>query len=130
MLKQIARLRVGLVFILGMLLFSSCAFAMGNDDRGNNRGDNKGDNRGNDGKDNRSDNRGERHYYRDGKWYKHDSIGNEISVADIVIGAIAEALPPQHTIVVVQGNQYYYDNLHYYQQLPDGSYIVVEPPRR
>ncbi len=128
MLKHIVRLRVGLVLLLGILLFCSDAFAMGNDyrDRGNNRGNNRGDNRG----DNRNYNGGERHYYRDGRWYKHDQRGNEVSVADIVIGAIAEALPPQHQTVVIQNTQYYYDNSHYYRPIPQGGYVVVAPPRR
>ena len=126
MLKQIARLRAGLALLLGILLFCSSAFAMGN----NYRSDNRGDNRGYNSNDNRGDNRGERHYYRDGRWYKHDSRGNEVSVADLVIGALVESLPPQHTTVVVQNTPYYYDNRHYYRQSPDGVYVVVEPPRR
>ena len=94
-----------------------------------------GDNRAiNDRRDNRRDNRGnyngERHYYRDGSWYKRDQQGHEISVADIVIGAIAESLPPQHQTIVIQNTPYYYDNSHYYQRRPDNTYIVVEPPRR
>ena len=122
MLKQIVRLRVGLVLLLGIILFCSGAFAMGDTYGGHNRGDNKRDNRGN--------NSGERHYYRDGRWYKHDSSGRDVTVADIVIGAIAETLPPRHETVVVQNTQYYYDNSHYYQRRPDNTYIVVEPPRR
>ena len=113
MLKQMARLRVGLVLLLGSLLFCSGAFAMGDTYGGH-----------------REDNRGERHYYRDGRWYKHDARGNEVSVADIVVGAIAEALPPQHQTVIIQNTPYYYDNSHYYQRRPDNTYIVVAPPRR
>ena len=118
MLKQIVRLRVGLVLLLGSLLLCSGAFAMGNNYGGPNRGDN------------RNYNGGERHYYRDGRWYKHDDRGNEVSVADIVVGAIAEALPPQHETVVIQNTQYYHDGSHYYREAPGGGYIVVEPPRR
>ena len=113
MLKQIVRLRVGLVLLVGSLLFCSGAFAMGDTYGGH-----------------REDNRGERHYYRDGRWYKHDSRGNEVSVADIVVGAIAEALPPQHQTIVIQNTQYYHDGSHYYREAPGGGYIVVEPPRR
>ena len=119
MLKQIVRLRVGLVLLLGSLLLCSVAFANGND---YGRRDNR--------RDDRNYNGGERHYYRDGRWYKHDSRGNEVSVADIVIGAIAESLPPQHQTIVVQNTPYYYDNSHYYRQVPEGGYVVVEPPRR
>ena len=125
MLKQIARLRVGLVLLLGILLFCSSAFANG-DFRPINRGDDRRDNKG----DNRRDSREERHYYRDGRWYKHDSRGNEISVADLVVGALVESLPPRHTTVVVQNTSYYYDDSRYYQRLPDGSFVVVQPPRR
>ena len=122
MLKQIVRLRVALVILLGSLLFCSCAFANGNDYGRSDRRDHRGDDR--------RYNGGERHYYRDGRWYKHDNQGHEVSVADIVLGAIAEALPPQHQTVVIQNTPYYYDNSHYYQRRPDNTYIVVEPPRR
>ena len=122
MLTQIMRLRVVLVLLLGIILFCSGAFAMGDTYGGRNRRDNRGDYRG--------DDRGERHYYRDGRWYKHDSRGNEVSVADIVLGAIAESLPPQHQTVIIQNTPYYYDNSHYYQRRPDNTYVVVEPPRR
>ena len=121
MLKLIVRLKVVLVLLLGGLLFYSVVFAMGNT-YGGHREDNRGDNRNYRGE--------ERHYYRDGRWYKHDQQGHEISVADIVIGAIAEALPPQHQTVIIQNTPYYYDNSHYYQRRPDNTYIVVEPPRR
>ena len=125
MLKQIVRLRVVLVLLLGIILFCSGAFAMGDTYGGRHRGDNRRDNRG--------DNRGsmeERHYYRDGRWYRHDPSGHDVTVADIVIGAIAESIPPQHQTIVIQNTPYYYDNSHYYQRRPDNTYIVVQPPRR
>ena len=125
MLKHIARLRIGLVFLLGILLFCSGAFAMG-DRRDINRGNNGRYDRG----DNRGDNGGDRHYYRDGRWYKHDSSGNEVAVRDIYVGARVESLPPQHTTIVIQGEPYHYDNSHYYKELPDRSFVVVQPPRR
>ena len=118
MLKLIVRLKVVLVLLLGSLLLCSVAFANGND---YGRRDDR---------DHRGYNGEQRHYYRDGRWYRHDDRGNEISVADIVVGAIAEALPPQHQTVVIQNTPYYYDNSHYYQRRPDNTYIVVEPPRR
>ena len=126
MLKEIVRLRIGLVVVLGVLLVCSSAFANGNSYGGRDRRDNRGDN-GNHGS---NYGNGERHYYRDGRWYRHDQQGHEVSVADIVIGAIAEALPPQHQTIVIQNTPYYYDNSHYYQRRPDNTYIVVEPPRR
>jgi hypothetical protein len=123
MLKQIARLRVGLVLLLGILLFCSGAFAMADRsvlNRGNNRRDSQGDNR--------RDSREDRHYYRNGRWYKHDSRGNEIAVAILTIGALIESLPPRHTTVVVQGAPYYHDDSYYYRQHPNGGYVVVSPP--
>ncbi|MBF0494243.1 MAG: hypothetical protein HQL28_03830 [Candidatus Omnitrophica bacterium] len=72
----------------------------------------------------------ERHYYRDGKWYRHDTAGGEIYVSDIPVGAIAEVLPPEHTTIVIQDTPYYYDNVHYYKQLPGGGYVVVDAPSR
>ena len=121
MLKQIVRLRVGLVLLLGVILFCSGAFAMGDSYGGRDRRDGRGDYRGG--------NEG-RHYYRDGRWYRRDSGGHEVTVADIVLGAIAESIPPQHQTIVIQNTPYYYDNSHYYQRRPDNTYIVVQPPRR
>ena len=122
MLKKIGRLKVGLVLLMGALLFCSSAFAMAQDYGRDNRRDDRNDNR--------RDNRGERHYYRDGRWYKHASTGQDIVVAALAVGALVESLPPQHTTVVVQNNPYIYDNEHYFRQLPDGTFVVVEPPRR
>jgi hypothetical protein len=113
MLKQIARLRVGLVFILGILLFCSGAFAMG-DLRVTTS--------------TRRDNREDRHYYRNGRWYKHDSRGKEIIVYTLSIGALVDALPPRHTTVVVEGTPYYRDDNYYYRQEPNGGYVVVPRP--
>ena len=112
MLKQIARLKVVLVIFLGILLFCSSAFAMADRvviSRGGNRME-------------------ERHYYRDGRWYKHDARGNEIVVSVLAPGVFIEALPPQHTTVVIQGSSYYHDDNYYYRQEPRGGYIVVAPP--
>ena len=121
MLKQIVRVRVGLIVFFGILLSCSGVFAMGDTYGGHDRRDNRGDYRG--------DN-GERHYYRDGRWYKRDQGGHEVTVADIVLGAIAESIPPRTQTVVIQNTPYYYDNSHYYQRRPDNTYIVVEPLRR
>ena len=41
-----------------------------------------------------------------------------------------ESLPPRHTVVVVEDTTYYYDDTVYYRQLPDGVYVVVQPPVR
>lgn len=126
MLKQIAGLKVSLILLLSILFLCSDAFANGNNYGGPNRGDNRGYNRG----DNRNYSGGDRHYYRDGRWYRRDQSGHETTVADIVLGAIAESIPPQHQTIVIQNTPYYYDNSHYYQRRPDNTYVVVEPPRR
>jgi len=76
----------------------------------------------------REEYRADRHYYRDGHWYRHDARGHEVTVADLVIGAIAESLPPQHTTVVVQGDSYYHDGNHYYKPARSGGYVVVPAP--
>lgn len=75
-----------------------------------------------------ADNREERHYYRDGRWYQRDSLGHEIVVAALAIGAIIDALPPSHTTVVVEGAPYYHDDRYYYKQHPNGGYVVVPEP--
>jgi hypothetical protein len=78
----------------------------------------------------REDNRGYRHYYRDGRWYRRDPSGVDIVVSALVIGAFTESLPPRHTIVEVEGNQYYHDNRYYYRQRPEGGYEVVSKPAK
>jgi hypothetical protein len=88
----------------------------------------RGGHRGYDSADNRGYNREDRHYYRDGRWYKHDSMGHEIAVAVLAIGALVESLPPQRTTVVVQGTPYYHDDRYYYRQAPNGGYMVVSTP--
>jgi hypothetical protein len=115
MLKQIVRLRVVLVLLLGITLFCPSAFARG-DDRGGSRGYSRGDNR------------GERHYYRDGRWYKPGWFGFGFVVSALAIGALIESLPPKHTTVIVEGAPYYHDDRYYYRQLPDGGYVVVPAP--
>ena len=112
MLGQMARLKVGLVILLGIPLLCSGAFAMEMRDSRNNR----------------RDSREERHYYRDGRWYKHDLRGNEIVVSVLGIGVFVESLPPRHTTIVVQGAPYYHDDRYYYRQAPNGGYVVVSPP--
>ena len=84
--------------------------------------------RGYSGADNRGYDRGDRHYYRDGRWYKHDAQGNEIAVDALAVGAFIEVLPPQHTTVVIQGAPYYHDDRYYYRQTLKGGYTVVSPP--
>jgi hypothetical protein len=124
MLKQTLRFRSALVLVLGLSLLCSGAFAQRDGNRGDRRGNNRGDSR----VDNRRDNRGDRYHYRDGRWYGRGWFGWEFAVSALAIGALVESLPPQHTTVVVENTSYYYDNNVYYRQLPDGAYVVVQPP--
>jgi hypothetical protein len=78
----------------------------------------------------RGDNRGERHYYRDGSWYRHSLSGPDIIVSALFIGALIESLPPRHTTVVIEGNSYYHDDSHYYKRSPRGGYVVVQEPAK
>ena len=71
----------------------------------------------------------DRHYYREGRWYRHDSSGIEIAVAALALGAYVASLPPRYTTVQVQGSPYYYDGTTYYAQAQgNGGYVVVQPP--
>jgi hypothetical protein len=79
-------------------------------------------------RDNREYDRGYRHYYRDGRWYQRDSMGHDIAVAALAIGALIDSLPPSHTTVVVENTPYYHDDRYYYRQAPNGGYVVVPPP--
>lgn len=119
MLKQVLKFRIVLVTLLMLTLFCPGAFARG-DDRGGDRGNNRIDYRGY--------NRGDRYYYRDGGWYKPGWFGFGVLVSALAIGALIDALPPQHTTVVVQGTPYYYGDNHYYRQASNGGYVVVAPP--
>jgi len=87
--------------------------------RDNNRGNSEG---------HRMDRKEERHYYRDGRWYKHDSRGNEIVVSTLSVGALINSLPPRHTTVVVKDISYYHDDNYYYMQHSNGGYVIVAPP--
>ena len=111
-------------FCILILIFSFIALV------GCERGYYRGDNRGYIGADNRGYNGGDRHYYRDGRWYTHDSRGNEIAVDALAIGARIESLPPLHTTVVVQDAPYYRDDRYYYRQAPEGGYVVVPEPAK
>jgi hypothetical protein len=111
MFKRILRIRVFLVMLLILTLFSPSVFARGGD---------RGGDRGHD--------RGRSHYYHDGRWYEHGWFGFGFAVSALTIGALIEALPPRHTTVVVDNTPYYHDDTYYYRQLPEGNYVVVAPP--
>jgi hypothetical protein len=132
MLKQSLKFRSALVLALGLSLVCSGAFAQGNGDRGDRKGNDRADSRQVNQRDNQrnnqSYNQGSRYHYRDGRWYSRGWFGWEFAVAALTIGAIVESLPPQHSTIVVGNTPYYYDNTVYYRQLPDGAYVVVQPP--
>ena len=119
MLKKILNFRVALIIFLGLSLCCSGAFAR-EDDRGVNSGYSRTDNRGS--------NRGDRHYYRDGRWYRPGWFGLGVVVSALAIGALIDSLPPRHTTVIVEGTSYYHDDRYYYRQLPEGGYVVVSAP--
>ncbi len=126
MLKKYLRWKMVLVVFTGIPLFCSGVLAQGNDYGGGRDRDRDRDHR----EDHRRDHWEERHYYRDGKWYKHDERGHEVFVSNLVVGAYAESLPPQHTTVIVEKTPYYYDRVYYYRERPGGGYVVVDEPRR
>ncbi|MBF0484367.1 MAG: hypothetical protein HQL25_06635 [Candidatus Omnitrophica bacterium] len=146
MLRATFKFKSVLVVILGVSLLCSCAFAREDDNRGDRKEDNRGDVRGDVRRDNSGDNRGDirenrhedrwshnrqdRYHYRDGRWFRRGWFGWEFVVSTLVIGALVESLPPNHTTIIIDNTPYYYDNVVYYRQLPDGAYIVVQPPRR
>ena len=82
----------------------------------------------NDGRYVRENDREYRHYYRDGRWYRHEPSGVDVVVSALVAGALIEALPPQHTTVVIEGARYYHDDNYYYKPAPRGGYVVVPEP--
>ena len=71
---------------------------------------------------------GEKHYYRDGSWYKHGWFGFDMVVSALAVGALIDSLPPRHSTVVVAGTPYYYADNYYYSPYPNGGYVVVPPP--
>ncbi len=72
--------------------------------------------------------REDRHYYRDGSWYRRGPSGYDIVVSALVIGALIDSLPPRHTTVVVEGAPYYHDDRYYYRKRSEGGYVVVPEP--
>jgi hypothetical protein len=70
----------------------------------------------------------ERHYYRDGNYYKRGWFGLGALVTVLAIGAFVESLPPKHNTVVIGDTQYYHDDRYYYREVPNRGYVVVTPP--
>ena len=104
MLKQILKYRIAVVLCLVLVLCSTEAFAW--EGGGRNYG---------------------RHYYRDGRWYRHGWLGLDIAVTALTIGALIDSLPPRYNTVVVGGVPYYYYDNAYYRPYP-GGYVVVPAP--
>ena len=122
MLKKYSKFMAVMVLIFGLALALPCsdAFAQprgGSGPRGSGSG---GNDHGRGG--------GDRHYYRNGGWYRHGWFGFDIFVSALAIGALVDSLPPRHTTVVVAGTPYYYYDNYYYQPYRYGGYVVVPPP--
>jgi hypothetical protein len=117
-MKNARRLLAGFYFFISLISLISLSGCLVGDYRGDNRGYNRGDNG------------EERHYYRDGRWYRRDPSGVDIFISALFTGALIESLPPRHTTVVVEGDKYYHDDRYYYKQRPQGGYVVVPEPAR
>jgi len=107
MIKNISRLRVVIILCLALALFCSDASAA----RGGRGGGGGG-----------------RHYYRDGRWYRHGWLGFDVAVSALAIGALIDSLPPRYTTVVYGGVPYYYYDNVYCRPYPYGGYVVVPAP--
>lgn len=105
MIKYILKSRVLIVLCLVLALCASDAFAWGGGHHD-----------------------GGRHYYRDGRWYRHGWLGFDIAVSALTIGALVDSLPPRYTIVYAGNMPYYYCNNVYYRSYPYGGYEVVPAP--
>jgi hypothetical protein len=116
-MKNARGLLAGLYILISVFTFLSLSGCEGYYSRGGNRGYVRGDNR------------EERHYYRDGRWYRRDPSGVDIIVSALVVGALIEALPPSHTTIEVEGTPYYHDDRYYYRPAPRGGYVVVPEPK-
>jgi len=112
-----------LVILFGVWVFASGALALA-DDRGDHRDDDRGEVKVNVEHKGAVD-RHDRHYYRNGRWYKHGWFGFEIAVPVLPTGVYVDTLPPAYTPVVVQGTTYYYGDNTYFKPLPEGGYTVV-----
>jgi hypothetical protein len=112
MLKQALKFGGVLVLLVMVTLCYPGAFAQG-DDHGETYRDSDG----------------HRYYYRDGKYYRHSSLGQDIVASVLSIGGFIDAPPPRHTVYVVGDTRYYHDGRYFYRPAPQGSgYVVVQPP--
>ena len=116
-MKYARRMLTGFCILISVFSFISLGGCLRGDYRGGYRGGYS-----------RGDDRGERHYYRDGRWYRRDVSGLEFIVSALAIGAFIESLPPSHTTVIIEGSPYYHDDRYYYRESPKGGYVVVPAP--
>jgi hypothetical protein len=117
-MKNARRILAGFYILVTAFSFLSLSGCLEGDYRGGNRGYS------------REYNGEERHYYRNGRWYRRDPSGVDIIISALFTGALIESLPPRHTTVVVEGDKYYHDDRYYYKQRPQGGYVVVPEPVR
>ena len=117
-MKNARRILAGFYILISVFSFISLSGCLVGDYRGGNRGYNRG---------------GygeERHYYRDGRWYRRGPSGADIVISALFAGAFIESLPPRHTTIVVENTSYYHDDRYYYKRRPQGGYVVVPEPAR
>jgi len=126
MLRKYSRFMAVVVIMAGLALALPCRDAIAQPHGGGGRGGGGRDS--GPGGGGRGWNGGDRHYYRDGSWYRHGWLGFDIAVSALAIGALIDSLPPRCSTVVVAGTPYYYYSNYYYQPYPYGGYIVVPPP--
>jgi hypothetical protein len=126
-MKQILRFKTALMFSLGLSLFCPGVFAQGHEDghdggnisiRDSGQGRSNGPRSGH----------GSQHYYNNGRWYRHGWFGWGVAVPVLSAGVLIDSLPPSYTVVVIQGNTYYYGDNTYFRQLPAGGFAVVAVP--
>jgi hypothetical protein len=132
MLKQILRFRTALMFSLGLSLFCPGVFAQGYDAGHDGRHDGGNYSSRDSGAQVRSNvqrnGHGSQHYYNNGRWYRRGWFGWGVPVPVLSSGVLIDSLPPTYTVVVVQGNTYYYGDNTYFRQLPAGGFTVVSVP--
>jgi len=130
MLKQILRFRTALMFSIGLSLFCPGVFAQGHDDGRDGRDHGSNIRRDSGERNDQRNGHGSQHYYNNGRWYRHGWFGLGVAVPVLPSGVLIDSLPSSYTVVVVQGNTYYYGDNTYFRQLPEGGFAVVTIPLR
>ena len=135
MRKKILKFKKMLITLLILALFCPCTFARreerregeGREERGE-HWEERREHRHEERYHERRHHRRHRYFYRDGRWHRHSWFGFNFIVSALAVGAIVESLPPRHSVIIVRGVPYYYDDRYYYKELPDGDYEVVPSP--